>query len=237
MVAPPEVVEAAANWDRLTRWERAELGRRLRRDGWTYGEIMEVLPVGKGTLAGWCKEIRLTEKQIAAIKSRLPDRKGVPRDTNWKRRETIAVIRENASLEVPTLMQDPFWVAGLVLYWAEGFKSQRRVGMSNSDPAALRLLVRWIRTYLAEEAEFVFKLNLHYNNDEPAARQHWRTELNTPDARFYRTFIKAEGTGHRKNHLPWGVCQVSMRRSSDAWHRIDSWIQELRREWAGEGSL
>jgi hypothetical protein len=42
MVPPPEVTEGAANWDRLTRWERAELGRSLRRQGWTYGEIMTV---------------------------------------------------------------------------------------------------------------------------------------------------------------------------------------------------
>ena len=81
MVAPPEVLEAAANWESLTRWERAELGRRLRRLGWTYSEVMEVLPVGKATLSGWCREIRLTDEQIDAIKARVPSQKGVPKDT------------------------------------------------------------------------------------------------------------------------------------------------------------
>lgn len=79
MIAPPEVAMAAGKWQELTRWERAELGRGLRRQGWTYGEIMDVLPVGKGTLAGWCKEIRLSEGQIEAIKARVPSRKGFRR--------------------------------------------------------------------------------------------------------------------------------------------------------------
>ena len=231
MVAPPEVLEAAANWQSLTRWERAEWGRRLRRVGWTYSEIMEVLPVGKGTLSGWCKEILLTEAQIAEIKARLPTQKGVPRDTNRKRRFEIARIRELALAEVPQLITKPLWVAGTVLYWGEGYKAQRRVGMSNSDPAALRLFVRWIRTYVKDDAKFVCKLNLHFNNDEPAARHAWAEMLGMADVRFYRTFIKPEGTGHRKNHLKYGVCQVTMKRSSDSWHRIAVWIDFLQREW------
>lgn len=48
MIAPPEAAMAAGKWQELTRWERAELGRGLRRQGWTYGEIMDVLPIGKG---------------------------------------------------------------------------------------------------------------------------------------------------------------------------------------------
>jgi hypothetical protein len=198
----------------------------------TYGEIMNVLPVGKGTLAYWCKDIRLTEDQIAAIKARMPNQKGVPRDTNWKRRVAIERIREEALAEVTSLLPDPLWVAGTVLYWGEGFKAQQRVGMANSDPAALRLFIRWIRGYLMEDAEFVCKLNLHYNNNEPAARQFWSENLGLSDAKFYKTFIKPEGTGHRKNHLKHGVCQVSLRRSSDSWHRIAAWIDALRAEWA-----
>lgn len=52
--APAELLGRAAEWDQLTRWERAEVGRALRRLGWTYSEIREVVPVPKGTLAGWC---------------------------------------------------------------------------------------------------------------------------------------------------------------------------------------
>lgn len=50
--------------------ERAEVGRVLRGLGWSYGEIREVIDVPKATLAGWCRDIRLTDDQIVAMKHR-----------------------------------------------------------------------------------------------------------------------------------------------------------------------
>ena len=50
-------------WDRLSRWERSELGKDLRRLGLSYGEIMDLIPVKKSTLATWCRDVRLTEEQ------------------------------------------------------------------------------------------------------------------------------------------------------------------------------
>jgi hypothetical protein len=229
MDTPPEAM--AADWERMTRWERAEAGRSLRRLGWTYSEIMAILPVGKGTLSGWCRDIRLTEAQIEAIKARVPSQKGVPRDTNWKRRLVVQEIRSAATIEVPSLLVNGLWIAGTVLYWGEGFKSEKKVGMANSDPDVLRLFMRWVRAFVDSDAQFVCKLNLHFNNDEPAARRFWAGALGVPESNFYRTFIKPEGTGHRKNHLPWGVCQVNMRRSGDSFHRISAWIDTLRAEW------
>lgn len=195
--------------------------------GWTYGEIMEVLPVGKGTLAGWCKEIRLSQGQIEAIKARVPSRKGVPRDTNWKRREEVERIRKEARLEVPTLMVDPLWVAGTVLYWAEGDKAARRLALVNSDEEALRLFMGWTIRFHNPSPCFVLALHLHHGNDEEAARAHWASALDLERPQFYKTFIKPPGTGHRKNHLAQGVCRVMVRRSGNAYHRTMAWIDAL----------
>ncbi|HKX75872.1 MAG TPA: hypothetical protein VJR05_10830, partial [Acidimicrobiia bacterium] len=154
MEPPSEVTAQVSRWDHLSRWERAELGRRLRRLGWTYGEIMEVLPVGKGTLAGWCKDIRLTEAQIEAIKGRRPAgiRTGIPVDTQRKRRAEIERIRREARVEARHLIFDTQWVAGAIMYWAEGGKQRNHLEVANTDPAALRLFIRWIRSYLDPDA-------------------------------------------------------------------------------------
>jgi hypothetical protein len=42
---------------------------------------------------------------------------------------------------------------------------------------------------------------------------------NLPNVDFYKTSMKPLGTGHRKNHLPHGVCRVSVRRAADMWQR------------------
>jgi hypothetical protein len=196
-----------ATWNSMTRWERAELGRTLRRQGWTYSEIMDVLPVVKGTLAGWCKWLSLSEEQVAAIKSRRPAgvRTGVPVDTQRKRRGEIERIREAARIEAKEMFSDPIWLAGVVLYWAEGCKSKNSLEMTNTDPRTLRFFLSWVRTYLDRDAEFVLQLHLHEGNDELEAKHFWRDATGLNNAVFYKTFIKPKGTGHRKNHLANGV--------------------------------
>jgi len=123
----------------LSRWERSELGKDLRRLGLSYGEIMDLIPVKKSTLATWCREIRLTEEQYAAIKARRAQEPGIPRDTQRKRHREIERIRSEARAQVPVLMKDPLWVAGTILYWAEGAKTRNHLRLNNSDPRALRL--------------------------------------------------------------------------------------------------
>ncbi len=225
--APHALLAQATEWEDLTRWERAEIGRALRRLGWTYSEIRKVIPVPKGTLSGWCAGVELTEDQVAAIARRTRSALGVPRDTQWRRRDQIAAIRQDAAAQVPQLLSEPLWLAGTTMYWAEGAKTSNRLSLANSDPRILRLFVNWVDAFLRSEPEYVLKLNLHYGNDEPAARRFWETELGMIEPRFYKTFIKPEGTGHRKNHLPAGVCAVIVRRSSDLFHYYSGWIDGL----------
>jgi len=212
-------------WDRLSRWERSELGKDLRRLGLSYGEIMDLIPVKKSTVATWCREVRLSDEQMQAIRERPGSREGIPRDTSRKRRAEISLVRIDALSQTPHLMTDPLWVAGAVLYWAEGAKTRNHLKMANADPRALRLFVLWIRTYLDPDADFSLQLHLHEGNDEGKARSYWRAETGLTTANFHKTFIKPKGTGHRKNHLPHGVCTVKVRRCADAWQRTMTWVE------------
>ncbi len=219
-----EVLERVGTWKSLSRWEKSELGKDLRRQGLAYGEIMDLIDVKKSTLATWCREVSLSAEQIEAIKKRRAPIPGIPVDTNWRRREEIQELRAVARSLVPELATDPFWVAGLVMYWAEGNKTRSRVGMANTDPRTLRLFIRWVRTYIAPQAEFTLHMHLHEGNDEGAAVRFWRLQTGLHTANFIKTFIKPKGTGHRKNHLVHGVCTVRLRRPADAWNIIMEWI-------------
>ncbi len=225
------VLERVENWESFSRWEKSELGKDLRRLGFSYGEIMELVPVKKSTLATWCRDVALTDEQIAAIKERRAPLPGIPRNTNRKRLAEIAELRFVARQLVPDLISDSMWVAGLVLYWAEGNKSRSRIGMANTDPRVLRLFIRWIRTYVEPQAEFGLHLHLHEGNDEAAARKYWSSETGLDSAKFIKSFIKPRGTGHRKNHLEHGVCTVRMRRPADAWNIVMEWIDAVAEQF------
>jgi len=200
------------------------LGRALRRLGWSYGEIREVIPVPKGTLSSWCRQVRLDADQVAALKARGAS---APRDTGRRRRLEIEALRSHASLVGRSLADDPFWTAGVALYWAEGSKTSRRLQLSNADPAALRLFIAWAGEYLHPSPMWILSLHLHEGNDDDQAKRFWREELRLPYADFTKTYIKARGTGHRKNTLQWGVCRATLRRSTDAWIRTMEWIEVL----------
>jgi hypothetical protein len=219
--------ERIDSWDTLSRWERSELGKELRRLGLSYGEIMDLIPVKKSTLATWCRDVKLTEEQYAAIITRTGSRQGIPRPTNRRRLQEIERIRSGARAEVGRLILDPLWIAGTVLYWAEGAKTRNSLRLANSDPRALRLFIDWVRIYLNDEAAFSLHLHLHDGNDEAEARRFWIRETGLREANFHRTFIKPAGTGHRKNHLEHGICTVKLRCPSNAWNVVMEWIDAL----------
>ena len=95
---PEHLIERAAEWDELHRWERSELGKALRRLGLTYGEIRTLIPVPKATLSYWCRDIELSDTQVKEIRARTGpgSRAGIPINTRWKRREEVAPKRAEA---------------------------------------------------------------------------------------------------------------------------------------------
>lgn len=150
------VLERVRTYESLSRWEKSELGRDVRRLGLSFGEIMELIPVKKSTLTTWCRDARLTGEQLEAITARrtlLPGRNlgGDRYTTQRPRRREIELIRASAALEAEHLVRDPFWTAGVAMYWGEGAKTTRRLSLANSDPAALRLFRDWAISFLPPE--------------------------------------------------------------------------------------
>lgn len=223
-----EFRERIASWETLSRWERSELGKDLRSLGLSYGEIMDLIPVKKSTLATWCRDVKLTEEQIEALRLRRPPIPGIPRNTQRKRHREIELIRAQARLEAIHLQDDPFWTMGLALYRAEGCKTSRRLEIAHSEPEALRLFMAWIRRFHDPASTFGASLNLHFDNDEPRAKNFWSAELGIGLECFTKTFIKPDGTGHRKNHLAYGVCRVSMRKSTNAFVTTLEWTDFVK---------
>lgn len=223
-----ELTDEIRQWNNLSPWQRSELGRSLRRIGLSYGEIMRLIPVPKGTLAGWCREVELTGAQRQMIIERTSSQAGVPRDTQRKRRFEIERLRTDALKEVQDLIHNPLWLAGTVLYWGEGGKSKRQLDLTNSDPAAHRLFVKWVSEYLQPDPQYVLGIHLHEGNDEKAARSYWSDAIGLVDPEFHKTYVKPNKPGHRKNTLQHGVLRIRLRRSTDEWIRVMAWIDGLR---------
>ncbi len=228
---PPNLVIAVQSWTELKRWERRELGQQLRRCGLSYREIARLIPVSKGTLSGWCRDLVLTDTQttrLRSIRPRQAQRNGVGNTLHRRALERGQAIRDQAVEEARELGDDPFWVAGVVAYWSEGSKRQKDVVFANSDPLLVRLFIDWARRYLKLEPDrFTAKLHLHAGQNEEERREFWSAVTCIPTSEFRKTFIKPEGTGHRKNVLYNGTIQVRVTRSTDLLHRVNGWIEAV----------
>jgi hypothetical protein len=97
------------------------------------------------------------------------------------------------------------------------------------------MFMAWAGHYLDPRPSFMAALNLHANNDEPAARLFWQAQLGLGPGDFTKSYVKPEGTGHRKNHLRHGVCRVRLRRGTDAFVKTMSWIDFLAAQWPVPG--
>jgi hypothetical protein len=231
MKVPLELLGQARSWPTLKRWERRALGQALRELGLSYREIGHIIPVPKGTLSAWCRDIRLSPEQQARLKA-LNNSQSSRRQAGLTLRNRnllrVEAIRASARSEASSLLSDTFWVAGVVAYWAEGAKRMNGLQFSNSDPSLVLLFIRWSSRYLDLTADrFRISLNLHDGQAEPALSKYWSTMTGIPLSQFRKTYLKAEGTGHRKNLLYQGTASIRVTRSADLLNRVKGWIDVM----------
>ena len=203
----------------------------LRRQGLSYREILSQVPfsLSRSTISSWCKEIELTPQQLdrldqlyrtSSYRNRLLGSKA-----NQRCRATeIEAIRTRARAEVIERQEDGLWIAGLMLYWAEGAKTYK-VALTNSDPAIIRFMIRWFRDVCQVPNEkFRCYLNIHSGQDDRSLKAYWAQVVDLPLSQFGKSYVKQEGTGHRKNTLYHGTMRISIS-NRNLLHRIHGWIE------------
>ena len=216
----------------MKRWETKEHVTTFRKLGFSYKEIMRFFPIAKSTVSDWCKDIELTDRQIQRLQERKKQGsyaaglKG-SKANQEKRAKEVQQIRENAKSEAPLLINDSLWIAGLMLYWAEGNKS-RKVAISNSDPNIIEFMEAWLRKYCkVNNAKFKPFLNLHSGQDEDRIKDFWSNIIKLPKEQFGKSYIKKEGTGHRKNILYKGTLRIDVC-NLNLLYRILGWIEGVK---------
>lgn len=197
----------------------------LRKKGKSYGEISEKLGMPKSTLSGWLKNIELAPQQKKRImtKRQLAGYKGAKMNQRYadKRRKMII---EKAKKEVEELINNPLFLAGLMLYWAEGNKrGQEKAAISNSDPEVICLMMRWFREIChVPEDKFRVSLYLHQLHVREDARDFWSKVTGIPPSQFLKDIIKPTIYSQRTNKLYEGVCRITVC-SVDLFRRIVGW--------------
>ena len=208
----------------------------LRKQGRSYREIRDEIPVAKSTLSLWLSEVRLTEEQ----KDRLSglehtDRTKAARTIQARRLARQATATEGARAQVASLAESELFVAGVVAHWAEGAKSKtwrksEAVSFINSDADMIRLFLTWLRLIGVTRDRLRLRISIHESADVDAATQFWASIADVPAAQFCKPTLKRHNPATRRKNVGvdyHGCLIVYVRRSTDLNRRIAGWWEGI----------
>ncbi len=197
----------------MARLEDREKAIALRLKGYSYSQIKEAIGVSKSTLHYWLVDYPLSEERIRALRDNSARRIEKYRETvRLRKLGNRKVIREQALLDIGPVLEREFLIAGFFLYWAEGMKVDRgTVLLTNTDPAMLKVFIRWIGVLGVPKGKLKARLHLYSDMNIQKQMQFWSKELGLPVTIFRNTYVKKTDSIKRRNYkgrFGFGTCSL-----------------------------
>jgi transcriptional regulator with XRE-family HTH domain len=198
-----------------------DLARRLRRDdGAAIGEIAQCLGVSKSSVSLWVRDIELTDEQRLALLHRNPaynrQLSGWTKVAERRRAERKQYQERGREL---ARQGNPVFVAGCMLYWAEGSKGRNQLQFTNSDPIMCRFFVDFLRTYFELEPSRI-RITCHLYADhlehQTEVERHWLDVLGLPRESLRKSVVNVYSRYSRRKrlgNLPYGTCRIVVSRT------------------------
>lgn len=203
---------------------------RLRQVGLSLKEIKNSLGVSKSTVSKWVRNIELSKIQKEEIL-----KKGMLRSVIEQRRSTRLrnefnkkqLIIEKAKKDVKKLSAKELWLIGIMLYWAEGSKTQRNlVQFTNSDPEMIKLMMFFFRTICkVPDDKFRGQIHIHPHQDYITAEKYWSSISKIPLKQFFKTYRKTNKVSkQKKDSLPYGTFDIYIC-NTELFLKICGWVK------------
>ncbi|MBI5816954.1 MAG: helix-turn-helix domain-containing protein [Candidatus Yonathbacteria bacterium] len=186
----------------------------LRKKGTSIREISRIIGVSKGSVSVWVRDVPLSKKQLGALKE-----KGFSSEAIEKRRQKRLMNEQVKRDAIATLAQKDIRnishrdlrIIGLCLYWGEGGKTrQGSARISNSDPAVIKVMMRFFREiFKVEEKKFRGHIHIHSHLNIKSAERYWSHVSGIPRSQFFKTYSKPSiASKNKKDNLPYGTFDI-----------------------------
>jgi hypothetical protein len=180
-------------------------------------EIARRVGVSVGSVSRWVRDVPLTAQQQAVLDARNPVRSDQRRGTENNSRRCRSVRR--AAQEHGRDMArcgDPGFIAGCMLYWAEGAKNRNNVTLTNSDADLIECFVGFLREhYEVADQRVAFSVNCFLDNGLTLDEIHawWLARLSLPVTCLRQPAINRVSSASKRlkgNILPYGTARISV---------------------------
>ena len=211
----------------------------LRKQGLSYRQILEQVPVAKSTLSLWLAAVqlsmpqkqRLTQKRIEAALRGAASKRRI-------RMETTEKIYQEARGQIGNLSQRELWLIGVALYWAEGSKQRGSyvgsgVIFSNSDVDMARFFKEWLCTAIKLHlTQIKFQIYIHENNKHrlDEVKHYWAKGLRIPVSYLDTVYFKKNKistTRKKTGNEYYGQIRIVVRSSANLNRTIAGWVQGI----------
>ena len=212
----------------------------LRKEGKSYSEILKIIPVAKSTLSLWLRSVSLSKKQKQTLtlkKLQAAWRGGEVKKINRLKRSKEII--DQARMDIGKMTDRDLWLAGIILYWAEGSKQKETnvsvgIKFSNSDPKMLFFFIMWLKKFLkVSDNEIVFEMFIHENYKERKNDfiGYWSKTLNYPVSKFDRVYYKKHNIKTKRKNLGenyHGQLAIIVKKSTLLNRKISGWIEGIK---------
>lgn len=212
---------------------------KLRKEGYSVADIARRLHISESTASLWCQGLVLSPKQIATLNNRthrkLEKFFKIVREQQLKRQKKNAKIVSNASQKTSSLTKSELFIAGVALYWAEGFKhaAEGRIGFCNSDLEMMKFMIKFLKTCLAVKTEEIsprLTVNITFKDNVSRIEKFWSDELKLPLPQFTKPFFqRTTPRKHYENPEDYhGVLRIHVRKSSRLLTKMRGYLEGFK---------
>lgn len=185
---------------------------KLRLKGQSYSQIKNKINVSKSSLSGWLANYPLSSERIKELRDRNPRRiESYINTMNKKRDAKFMAALDKSSRDIGSITDRDLFMAGFFLYWAEGGKTySSSVCLSNTDPAMLKVFIKWLNLLGVSKDKLRIKLHLYKDMNVQKEIIFWSEQLGVEKTQFTRSYIKdsrLSGLTY-KNGFGHGTCNI-----------------------------
>ncbi|HUQ30043.1 MAG TPA: hypothetical protein VM103_00795 [Candidatus Paceibacterota bacterium] len=182
-----------------------------------YGEIAKRVGVAKSTLSRWLEDLPLSDARMLELRqagwSKGEAKREQFRQTMRKKRDRWEqALYVHQKRKVKHLSQKTLFVAGLMLYAAEGDKKTRaEIAFANTDAIMIRFFAKWLGKFLGiPHQKLRIQLHLYSNMDITKEENFWKHQLGMHQSQLCKSQIRPVRPGAFSYPEPFrhGTCKL-----------------------------
>ncbi len=204
----------------------------MRADGYSYSLINKELGISKSTMSYWFRDKKFTpNKQVLDRVSKNNQQVGLRRHN--ARVKQISELKTEGIKEIGKLSKRDLWLVGVGLYIGEGSKTTEDIRIINSDPAVIRLGVKWLKEICElDDKNITLALHIYPDHDEEACIKYWQEISGLPRGNFRKTQIDRRKNKKmaKRGRLPYGTAHLRVASCGDPnkgvrlYRRLNGWM-------------